>query len=104
VKQAELNKEADAKKKQLIETRNNAETTFHSIEKSLIDFKSMLTEEAIEKLKKEVASLREYFEKPDASGVVAKEMTEKLQQLSWSTFEESYKVTKFSHCFCLIFL
>jgi molecular chaperone DnaK len=45
VREAEENAEADKKAKELIEARNNAEATVHSIKKDYSEFKDQLTEE-----------------------------------------------------------
>ena len=45
VKEAEENAESDKKQKELIEARNNAEATTHSIKKDYTEFKDQLTEE-----------------------------------------------------------
>ncbi len=89
VKEAEMHAEEDKKKKELIDTKNRADSLVYSTEKSLKDFKDKISEderknieEAIEKTKKTIESgTKEEIEKA----------MEELAKKSHKLAEEAYK-------------
>jgi molecular chaperone DnaK len=59
IRDAETNAEADKKAKELIETRNSAESQVHAVKKDLEDFRSELTEQEITELETVIKSVEE---------------------------------------------
>jgi molecular chaperone DnaK len=56
---AEANAEADKKAKELIETRNSAESQVHEVKKDLEEFRSEMTEQEITELETVITSVEE---------------------------------------------
>ncbi len=89
VKEAEMHAEEDKKKKELIETKNKADSLVYSTQKSLTDFKDTISEDekkdiedAIEKTKKALEG--------DSKEEIEKAM-EELAKKSHKLAEEAYK-------------
>ncbi len=91
VKDAEANADADKKKLEAIEARNNADSIVHSTEKSLKEHGSKVSKEDKEKIEKSLESLKEVLkdEKSETSSI--KEKTEALIQDSMKLGEIIYK-------------
>ncbi|MCK4353424.1 molecular chaperone DnaK [candidate division WOR-3 bacterium] len=89
VNEAKTHETEDKKKKELIETRNQADTLIYSVEKSLKDFGDKIPEserkniqDAIERLKKDIAG---------NDIVTIKKTMDDLQKASYKLAEEMYK-------------
>jgi molecular chaperone DnaK len=89
VKEAEANREEDAKRRESVEVVNNAESTLYSSKKTLEEYKDWLTEEEREKLEKGVEELRGKISEGDADEI--KKATEDFQGLQLKVFENAYK-------------
>jgi len=59
IRDAEANAEADKKQKDLIETRNSADTQMHSVKKDLEEFRSDLSDEEIKQLEEVIKSVED---------------------------------------------
>ncbi len=75
-KEAELNSDADQKKKVLVEARNNAEQLFYTAEKSLKDNKEKIPSDIVKKVEERMDSLKKIKDGTDAEAI--KKATEEL--------------------------
>ncbi len=91
VKDAEANADADKKKLEAIEARNNADSIIHSTEKSLKEHGSKVPKEDKEKIEKSLESLKETFKDEKADIKILKEKTDTLIQDSMKLGEIMYK-------------
>ena len=91
VKDAEANADADKKKIEAIEARNNADSIIHSTEKSLKEHGSKVPKEDKEKIEKSLESLKETFKDEKADIKILKEKTDALIQDSMKLGEIMYK-------------
>ena len=87
VAEAEANKEADKKKKELIETKNQAEALLHSTRKSLEENKGVVSEDEEKAIIDVAAELEEMLKKDD---VTKEQIDEKVKELS----EKSHKLAE----------
>lgn len=86
VKEAELHKEEDTKKKEIIELRNSADALMYQTKKSLEEFKDKIELSEVEKIQGALSSLEESLKNENASkeeleGKI-KNLTEVSQQLA----------------------
>jgi len=72
VKDAEANAEADSRKRQLIEARNEIDSLIYSTEKSVADNADKLDEETKKEIEKAVSEAKEVKESDDLEGITAK--------------------------------
>ena len=91
VKDAEANADADKKKLETIEARNNADSIIHSTEKSLKEHGSKIPKEDKEKIEKSLETLKEALKDEKADTKVLKEKTDSLIQDSMKLGEIMYK-------------
>ncbi len=91
VKDAEANADADKKKLETIEARNNADSIIHSTEKSLKEHGTKIPKEDKDKIEKSLASLKECFKDEKADIKILKEKTDALIQDSMKLGEIIYK-------------
>ena len=89
VKDAEANAEADKKKKELIEAKNQAEGLVHATEKTLKEHGDKISAADKTKIEDEIKALKTAIEADDLS--VIKEKTESLMQASLKLGEAMYK-------------
>ncbi|HWR24626.1 MAG TPA: molecular chaperone DnaK [Methanosarcina sp.] len=78
IKDAELHAEEDRKRKEEVETRNNAEALINASEKTLKDAADVATEDQKSKVNAAIADLKKALEGKDAEAIKAK--TEALQE------------------------
>ena len=78
VKDAELHAEEDRKRKEEVETRNNAEALINASEKTLKEAKDMATEDQKSKVNAAIEDLKKALEGKDSEAIKAK--TEALQE------------------------
>ncbi|MBK5932926.1 molecular chaperone DnaK [Rhodovulum imhoffii] len=71
VKDAEANAEADKQRKELVETRNQAESLIHSTEKSLEEHSDKVDPTTVEAIELAVSALKETLEGDDAGKIKA---------------------------------
>ena len=91
VKDAEANADADKKKLETIEARNNADSIIHSTEKSLKEHGSKIPKEDKEKIEKSLETLKETLKDEKVDTKVLKEKTDSLIQDSMKLGEIMYK-------------
>ncbi len=91
VKDAEANADADKKKLETIEARNNADSIIHSTEKSLKEHGSKIPKEDKEKIEKSLETLKEALKDEKVDTKVLKEKTDSLIQDSMKLGEIMYK-------------
>ncbi|MFH1045708.1 MAG: molecular chaperone DnaK [Candidatus Omnitrophota bacterium] len=89
VKQAEKYAEDDKKKKEEVETRNQADTLAYTTEKSLKDFGDKVSKTEKEKIEKKLADLKEVLKGKELEKIKA--ATEELMKASHKLAEEIYK-------------
>ena len=93
VNEAEANKEADSKKKEVVETKNQAESMLHQIKKSLEENKDsgVITEEEETAIVDAAASLEEILKKDDATKEEIEEALKTLSEVSAKLMEAEMK-------------
>ncbi|MCM3367169.1 molecular chaperone DnaK [Bacillus safensis] len=93
VKEAEENAEADAKKKEEIEVRNEADQLVFTTEKTLKDLEGKIDEEQVEKANDAKDALKAAIEKGEFEDIKAKkdELQTIVQELTTKLYEEAAK-------------
>jgi molecular chaperone DnaK len=89
VKDAEANKEADKKKRESVDARNQADTLIHSTEKNLKEHGSKITDAEKKAIEDASSSLKEALKGTDNEDI--KKKTEALVQASMKLGEAIYK-------------
>jgi molecular chaperone DnaK len=89
VKDAEANKEEDKKKRESVDTRNQADTLIHSTEKNLKEHGSKITDAEKKAIEDSSSSLKEALKGTDNEDI--KKKTEALVQASMKLGEAIYK-------------
>ncbi|MBR5482471.1 MAG: molecular chaperone DnaK [Alphaproteobacteria bacterium] len=89
VKDAEANAEADKKKKEVVEAKNQAESLVHATEKTLKENSDKISGADKEAIETEIRALKTALEADDISMI--KEKTESLMQASLKLGEAMYK-------------
>ena len=89
VKDAEANADADKKKKELVEAKNQGESLVHSTEKTLKEHGDKISPAEKEAIENEIKALKTALEAEDLT--VIKEKTESLMQASMKLGEAMYK-------------
>jgi len=89
VKDAEANKEADKKKRESVDTRNQADTLIHSTEKNLKEHGSKISDEEKKAIEDGSSALKEALKGEDIEDI--KKKTEALVQSSMKLGEAIYK-------------
>jgi len=91
VNEAEANKEADAKRKEVIETRNQAEAMLHSTKKTLEENEDAVNEEEKQKIIDAAAELEEILKDENATKEQIEEKLKALTEVSHKLAEAMYK-------------
>ena len=93
VKEAESNKQADEKRKDEADTRNEAEQTIFMTEKSLKELGDKVSKEDKEKAEKGIEALKEALKKDDLEDIKKKkdELNESAMSLGAKLYEEAAK-------------
>ena len=89
VKDAEANKEADKKKRESVDVRNQADTLLHSTEKNIKEHGSKISDAEKKAIEDSSASLKEALKGEDVEDI--KKKTETLVQASMKLGEAIYK-------------
>ena len=89
VKDAEANKEADKKKRESVDVRNQADTLIHSTEKNLKEHGSKINESEKKAIETAISDLRNALKGTDTEEV--KKKTQSLIQSSMKLGEAVYK-------------
>ncbi len=91
VKEAELHKEEDSKRKELIEVRNHLDGLVYSVEKTLKDSADKIESSDKMTAEEKIADAKKAIESDDIDKI--KSITEELEKLSHSIAETIYKKT-----------
>ena len=91
VKDAELHKEEDNKRKSVIETRNMADSLIYQTEKSLGEFKEQLESEETQKIETAINELKEVLKNENASKEEIDAKVKALTEVSHKLAEAMYK-------------
>jgi len=92
IKNAERFAEEDKRKREVVESVNQAEGIIHDTESKMKEFESQLPSEECQQLRDKIATVREMLAKKDEiSGEQIKTATQELQQQSLKLFEVAYK-------------
>ncbi|KAF0852944.1 mitochondrial presequence translocase-assisted motor (PAM complex) Hsp70 (chaperone protein DnaK) [Andalucia godoyi] len=91
VREAESHKDADKKRKELVEVKNEAESIIHTTEKNINQYKDKVDAAVVDGCRKAVAALREAMTKDDLEAV--RQATTAVQQASMKIGEAFYKAT-----------
>ncbi len=89
VKEAEMHAEEDKRKRELVETRNQADTLIYSTEKTLRDMGDKIDAKTKQDIETQIEKLRKKMESDDRAEI-QREMDE-LMQISHKVAEEAYK-------------
>ncbi|MFC4346665.1 molecular chaperone DnaK [Kordiimonas lipolytica] len=92
VKDAEANADADKKRKELVEAKNQGEALVHSAEKNLDEHKDKVSDEDKSAIEAAVAELKTALEGEDVDDIKAK--TEALAQATMKLGEQIYKASQ----------
>ncbi|KPQ07268.1 MAG: molecular chaperone DnaK [Rhodobacteraceae bacterium HLUCCA12] len=89
VKDAEANADADKQRRELVETRNQAESLIHSTEKSLEEYKDKVDPTTVEAIELAIAALKDTLESEDADKI--KSGINNVREASMKLGEAIYK-------------
>ncbi len=91
VQEAEENAEADKERKELVESRNQAESLIHSTEKSIEDHGDKVDPSTVEAIELAVAALKDDLEKEDATAEKLKSGIQNVTEAAMRLGEAIYK-------------
>jgi molecular chaperone DnaK len=91
VQDAEANKESDSKRKELVDTRNQADALVHQTEKSLTDLGDKVDQDSKDSIQKAIDDLKETLKDENASKEAIEERVKALTEVSHKLAEEAYK-------------
>lgn len=94
VKDAELNAEADKKRRETVEAKNQAESLIDSTEKSLKEHGDKIEDEEKSAIEDAIAELKEEIGKEDIDGDAVTEKSEALAQASMKLGQAIYEATQ----------
>ncbi|MCQ0987333.1 molecular chaperone DnaK [Jiella marina] len=94
VKDAEANAEADKKRREGVEAKNQAESLVHSAEKSLADYGEKVSEEDRTAIRAAIDDLKAELEKSDADADAIKAKSETLAQASMKLGQAMYEAAQ----------
>ncbi|MBQ8018030.1 MAG: molecular chaperone DnaK [Methanobrevibacter sp.] len=91
IKEAEMNAEADAKRQEEIEIRNNADSLIYTSEKTLDELKDQVSEDEKTKVEGLVAELRELIAGDDVDAIKAKsdELSNVVQEIGAKIYQQA---------------
>jgi molecular chaperone DnaK len=90
VKDAEANKDADKQKRETVETRNQADTLVHSVEKQLKEHGDKLSAEDKTKLEQDIDALKESLKSDNSDDIKdkVKSLTESAMKLGEAVYKQ----------------
>ena len=93
VKEAEANKEADEKRKEEADVRNNADSMIFATEKAIVDLKDKIDENDKNDAEEKIKELKSALEKDDVEDIKAKtdSLNEIAMKLATKVYEEAAK-------------
>ena len=91
IKEAEMNAEADAKRQEEIEIRNNADSLIYTSEKTLDELKDQVSEDEKTKVEGLVSELRELIAGDDVDAIKAKsdELSNVVQEIGAKIYQQA---------------
>jgi len=90
VQEAETMRDADVKKKEAVQAKNDGETLCYQVEKQMSDLKDKISTADADDLKKKMQDLREVMTtEADPEDIKAK--TKDLQEASWKVTQQAYQ-------------
>jgi len=91
IKEAEMNAEADAKRQEEIEIRNNADSLIYTSEKTLDELKDQVSEDEKSKVEGLVAELRELIAGDDVAAIKEKsdELSNVIQEIGAKIYQQA---------------
>jgi len=90
VQEAEQMRDADTKKKESVQVKNDAETLCYQVEKQLTELKDKMSTADADDLKKKMEDVRGMMT-GDVDPDVLKEKTKELQEVSWKVTQQAYQ-------------
>merc|ERR1712087_982359 len=91
VQEAEEMREADAKKRDGVTVRNDAETLCYQVEKQLSELKEKMSTADADDLKKKMEDVRASLVGDALDAEVVKQKTKDLQEASWKVTQQAYQ-------------
>lgn len=93
INKAEAMKEEDAKKRDMVDLKNEADTTIHSTQKSLDEHRSKLSAADIEEIEKEITALRTMTTESNNDVEGMKEQIQKVKDAAMKIGKAMYSNT-----------
>ncbi len=97
-KDAEMNAEADKKKRELIDARNTADTLIFNLDKQMREYDAKISDDVKKKANEKLNALRDILKKDDATAEEIKKATEETalaaQEIGKLVYEEAAKKEK----------
>merc|ERR1712003_303443 len=91
VQEAEQMREADNKKKEAVQARNDGETLCYQVEKQLSELKDKMSTADADDLKAKMEAARHAMAQEDADPEDIKEKVKELQEASWKVTQQAYQ-------------
>merc|ERR1712151_397533 len=91
VQEAEQMREADNKKKEAVQARNDGETLCYQVEKQLSELKDKMSTSDADDLKAKMEAARQAMAGEDADPDDIKEKVKELQEASWKVTQQAYQ-------------
>merc|ERR1719238_1503195 len=91
VQEAEQMREADNKKKEAVQARNDGETLCYQVEKQLSELKDKMSTADADDLKAKMGAVRQSMAADDADPEDIKAKTKELQEASWKITQQAYQ-------------
>merc|ERR1712137_550684 len=91
VQEAEQMREADNKKKEGVQAKNDAETLCYQVEKQLSELKDKMSTADADDLKKKMEEVRSTMALDGADPEEIKAKTKDLQEASWKVTQQAYQ-------------
>eukprot|EP00928_Gymnodinium_smaydae_P048050 TRINITY_DN3209_c1_g1_i1.p1 TRINITY_DN3209_c1_g1~~TRINITY_DN3209_c1_g1_i1.p1 ORF type:complete len:673 (+),score=175.74 TRINITY_DN3209_c1_g1_i1:213-2021(+) len=91
VQEAEQMRDADSKKKEGVQAKNDAETLAYQVEKQLSELKEKMSTADAEDLRKKMDDLRQCISTDTADPEEIKTKTKELQEASWKVTQQAYQ-------------
>ena len=88
-KDAEIHAQEDAKKKELVEIKNNADTALYSAEKTLSEFSDKIDKEEKKEMEEKIEALKKVKDSDDGEAI--KKATEELSKIAQSVGTKMYQ-------------
>merc|ERR1712113_745973 len=91
VQEAEQMREADEKKKEGVQAKNDAETLCYQVEKQLSELKDKMSTADADVLRKKMEDVRQTMAADGADPEEIKAKTKDLQEASWKVTQQAYQ-------------